>query len=132
MRNEKLTHFNMRFQEAIKQQWDLIVLPGSVGADTMRDDCPDLIPDLITVLAKQKVDGKLIGANGATPSIVLASMDGFLWNGATCFQLKALYNKMPSTSDCDLVVHDNIATSQGIGSALVFALMPVELLFDSE
>jgi hypothetical protein len=98
----------------------------------MRDDCPDLIPDLITVLAKQKVDGKLIRANGATPSIVLASMDGFLWNGATCFQLKALYNKMPRASDCDLVVHDNIATSQGIGSALVFALMPVELLFDSE
>ena len=44
----------------------------------------------------------------------------------------ALYNKMPRASDCDLVVHDNIATSQGIGSALVFALMPVELLFDSE
>ena len=119
---------DMMFQEAIKQQWDLIVLPGgSVGAYTMRD-----CPDLIAMLAKQKVDGKLVGANGETPSIVLASIDGFLRNGATCFPLTALRNKMPRASDYDVVVHDKIVTSQGIGSALVFALMLVELLFDSE
>jgi transcriptional regulator GlxA family with amidase domain len=35
-------------------------------------------------------------------------------------------------SDYDVVVHDNIVTSQGIASTFVFALMLVELLFDSE
>ena len=41
--------------------------------------------------------------------------------GATCFP-----------SDNDVVVHDNVVTLQGTGSALVFALMLVELLYDSE
>jgi hypothetical protein len=60
------------------------------GAYTMRD-----CPDLIAMLAKQKVDGKLVGGNGETPSIVLASIHGFLHNGATCFPLIVLCNKMP-------------------------------------
>ena len=75
------------------------------------------------MLAKQKVDGKLVGASGATPSIVLASMHGFLQEGATCFPLMAFRNTIPKASDNDVVVHDNIVTSQGIGSTLVFALM---------
>ena len=75
----------MRFQEAARQQWDLIVLPGGApGAETMRD-----CQVLIGILAKQKVDGKLVGASGATPSIVMASINGFLQEGATCFPLKA-------------------------------------------
>jgi hypothetical protein len=41
--------------------------------------------ELIAILAKQKAAGKLVGASGATPSIVLASMPGFLQDGATCF-----------------------------------------------
>ena len=118
----------MRFQEAAKQQWDLIVLPGGArGAETMRDST-----ELIGMLAKQKADGKLVGASGATPSIVLASMHGFLQEGATCFPLMAFRNTIPKASDNDVVVHDNIVTSQGIGSTLVFALMLVELLYDSE
>jgi DJ-1/PfpI family len=118
----------MRFQEAAKQQWDLIVLPGgAVGAETMRDST-----ELIGILAKQKADGKLVGASGATPSIVLASMHGFLQEGATCFPLMAFRNAIPKASDNDVVVHDNVVTSQGIGSALVFALMLVELLYDPE
>jgi hypothetical protein len=119
---------DIRFQEAAKQQWDLIVLPGGArGAETMRDST-----ELIAILAKQKADGKLVGASGATPSIVLASMPGFLQDGATCFPSMALRNTIPNASDNDVVVHDNIVTSQGIGSTLVFALMLVELLYDSE
>jgi transcriptional regulator GlxA family with amidase domain len=44
----------------------------------------------------------------------------------------ALRNTIPNASDNDVVVHDNIVTSQGIGNTLVFALMLVELLYDSE
>jgi hypothetical protein len=44
----------------------------------------------------------------------------------------AFRNAIPKASDNDVVVHDNVVTSQGIGSALVFALMLVELLYDPE
>jgi hypothetical protein len=119
---------DIRFQEAAKQQWDLIVLPGGArGAETMRDSM-----ELIAILAKQKAVGKLVGASGAMPSIVLASMHGFLQEGATCFPLMVFCNAIPKASDNDVVVHDNVVTSQGIGSALVFGLMLVELLYDSE
>jgi hypothetical protein len=119
---------DMRFQVAAKQQWDLIVLPGgAAGAETMRD-CQELIDMLI----KQKADGKLVGASGATPSIVMASINGFLQEGATCFPMSYFRCKIPKASDYDVVVHDNVVTSQGIGSALVFAIMLVELLYDSD
>jgi hypothetical protein len=63
------------------------------------------------------------------PSIVLASMHGFLQEGATCFPLIAFRNSIPKASDNDVVVHDNVVTSQGIGSTLAFALMLIELLY---
>ena len=118
----------MWIHEAAKLQWDLIVLPGgALGAYIMKD-----CTKLMDMLQKQKDDGRLVGACGAAPSIVLASMPGFLKEGATCFPQMAFRNKIPKASDNDVVVHDNAVTSQGIGSALVFALMLVELLYDSE
>ena len=118
----------MTFQEAARQQWDLIVLQGAPGVETMRDSM-----ELIGILAKQKADGKLVGASGATPAIVLASMHDFLQEGgATCFPLEAFRCTIKKASDYDVVVHDNLVASQGIGRSLVFALMLVELLFDAE
>ena len=119
---------DMWIHEAAKLQWDLIVLPGgALGAYIMKD-----CTKLMDMLHKQKDDGRLVGACGDAPSIVLASMPGFLKEGATCFPQMAFRNKIPKASDNDVVVHDNVVTSQGIGSALVFALMLVELLYDSE
>ena len=119
---------DIRFKEAAKQQWDLIVLPGGVvGAETM-SQCQELI----CMLAKQKADGKLIGASGETPSIVLSSINSFLQEGATCFPLVALCERIPKASDYNVVVHDNVVTSQGIGSTLVFAIMLVELVHNSD
>jgi DJ-1/PfpI family len=117
----------MTFQEAARQQWDLIVLQGAPGVETMRDSM-----ELIGILAKQKADGKLVGASGAMPAIVLASMHDFLLEGATCFPLEAFRSTIKKASDYDVVVHDNLVASQGIGRSLVFALMLVELLFDAE
>jgi protein deglycase len=97
---------DIRFQEAAKQQWDLIVLPkGAVGAETMRD-----CQELIGMLAKQKADGKLVGASSAMPSIVITSINGFLQEGATCFPLNAFQCTIPKASDYDVVVHDNVGS----------------------
>jgi hypothetical protein len=116
-----------RFQDAAKQTWDLIVLPGGdKSAETMRD-----CTELIGMLSRQKASGKLVGATGTTPSVVLASIRGFLQNGATCYPINAFRKKMPNPSDNDVVVHGNVVTSQGIGQVFIFGIMLVELLHDA-
>ena len=68
------------------------------GAEYLRDCAP-----LISILEKQKADGKLYGAICASPAVVLASK-GLVGEGATCFPAAGLRGKMSSPVDDDVVV----------------------------
>ena len=115
----------MTFQEALKQEWDAVVLPGGEqGAITMRDS-----KELIEMLKNRKNDGKLSAASGCSPSIVFASISDYLERGRhTCFPLNRYRNAMPGDVDDDVVWHENIVTRQGIGPCLIFAFIIAELL----
>lgn len=105
-----------------------MVLPGGEeGAETMRDS-----KELVSLLRQRRATGKLVAATGFTPAIVFGSIPQFLENGATCYPLKRLRSKIPKATDYDVVVQKGVVTSQGIGPAVVFALILAELLISSK
>ena len=113
--------------EAAGQSWDLVALPGGMpGAEHLRD-----CPTLISILEKQKADGKLYGAICASPAVVLAAK-GLVGEGATCFPADGLKKMMQSPVGDDIVVQGNVITSKGPGTALKFGVKLGELLFGEE
>ncbi|KAL3787407.1 hypothetical protein HJC23_001804 [Cyclotella cryptica] len=113
--------------EAVGQSWDLVALPGGMpGAEHLRDSAT-----LISILEKQKAEGKLYGAICASPAVVLATK-GLVGGGATCFPAEGLRSKMSSPVDDDVVVQGNVVTSKGPGTALAFAVKLGELLYGEE
>lgn len=121
---------DVSISEACQQQdWDLVVLPGGMpGAEHLRDCQP-----LIELLKKHKADGKLYGAICAAPAVVLAS-NGLIEEGAaaTCYPAPGFREKLPQVSNDNIVVSNNLVTSQGPGTALEFGLTLGELLFSKE
>ena len=119
---------DVSIDEAVKQSnWDLIALPGGMpGAEHLRDCEP-----LISLLEKQKAEGKLYGAMCAAPAVVLASK-GLVGDGATCYPAPGLREKMSSPVDEEVVVQGNVVTSQGPGTGLKFAIKLGELLYGEE
>ena len=114
--------------ECIDKQWDMIALPGGMpGAEHLRDSSI-----LISLLEKQNNNNAPIAAMCAAPAIVLASK-GFLTNKiATCYPAEKFRNMLPKSSNDQIVIDNNIITSQGPGDSLKFALKLVEILFGSE
>ena len=112
--------------EAVTKDWDLVVLPGGMpGAEHLRDSEP-----LIKLLKQQKSAGKMYGAICAAPAVALASHDLLVEGGAaTCYPAPPFREKLPQVSEDAVVVTDNLLTSQGPGTALVFALQLGENLF---
>ena len=115
---------HMTFQEALMQEWDAVMLPGGEqGAITMRDT-----KELIELLKERRESKKLSAASGCSPSIVFGSIPGFLYPGATCYPLNRFREEMPNATDNDVVLHEKVVTSQGIGPCLIFAFIIAELL----
>jgi hypothetical protein len=105
--------------------WDLIVLPGGIkGAEEL---CKSMI--LMELLRRHSQDRKLFAAIGCSPAIVLASLDGLVPPGATCYPSISLRAKMIEPTDYDIVIQNNLVTAQGNGSALLFALQLGEMLY---
>ena len=96
------------------------------GAEHLRDNAA-----LISILKKQKEDGKLYGAICASPAVVLAT-HGLVGEGATCFPADGLRSKMSSPVDDNVVVQGNVVTSKGPGTALSFGVKLGQLLFGEE
>lgn len=118
----------MSMEHAAKsvEGWDLIVLPGGMeGAQELRKSTI-----LMELLRRQSQDRKLFAAIGCSPAIVLASLDGLVPPGATCYPLISLRAKMIEPTDYDIVIQHNLVTSQGSGSALIFALQLGEMLYN--
>jgi len=116
--------------EAVKEEWDLVALPGGMpGAEHLRDCQP-----LVDLLKKQMEAGKLYGAVCAAPAVVLAS-HGLIAEGAsaTCYPAPAFRQMIaPFESNDDVVVSDNLTTSQGPATAMDFALQLGENLYGKE
>eukprot|EP00522_Entomoneis_paludosa_P010559 CAMPEP_0172450910 /NCGR_PEP_ID=MMETSP1065-20121228/9098_1 /TAXON_ID=265537 /ORGANISM="Amphiprora paludosa, Strain CCMP125" /LENGTH=188 /DNA_ID=CAMNT_0013202757 /DNA_START=256 /DNA_END=822 /DNA_ORIENTATION=+ len=114
-------------EEAVKEEWDLVALPGGMpGAEHLRDSKP-----LVDLLRKQKESGKLYGAICAAPAVVLAT-HGLIPEGgsATCYPAPGFREKLASAeSNEDVVVSDNMTTSQGPATAVDFALQLGEHLY---
>ena len=120
----------MSIEEAGKSRhgWDLIVLPGGAeGATELRKSMV-----LMELLRRQNADNKFYAAIGCSPAIVLATFEHLAPPGATCSPLVRFRAKMVEPSDYDIVIQKNLVTSQGAGSALLFALQLGEMLFCKE
>lgn len=116
-------------EDAVKAEWDCVVLPGGMpGAEHLRDCKP-----LIDLLQKQKSEGKLYGAICAAPAVALAS-NGLIESNAasTCYPAPGFREKLSNVSEDSVVVADNLITSQGPGTALQFALQLGEKLYGKE
>lgn len=118
---------DVTIEDAAKEDWDLIALPGGLpGADHLRDSST-----LIDLLKKQKEKKKLYGAMCASPAVVLAT-HGLVGAGATCYPAPPFREVITDASDDKVVVQDNVVTSQGPGTSLLFALALGEKLYGKE
>ena len=111
---------DVTIEEAAKQEWDLIALPGGVpGADHLRD-----CTTLVDLLKKQQEKKKLYGAMCASPAVVLATHD-LVGAGATCYPAPPFRSLIPEASDDKVVVQDNVVTSQ---VSLLYMFFPFVIL----
>lgn len=118
---------DITIDDASKEEWECIALPGGMpGAKHLRD-----CPTLINMLKKQNDQKKLLGAICASPAVVLQS-HGLIGEGATCYPAKAFRDSMQAPSDLKVCVTDNIVTSQGPGTSLLFALTLGEQMYGKE
>lgn len=118
---------DVTIEEAAKEEWDLIALPGGLpGANYLRD-----CTTLIELLKKQQEKKKLYGAMCASPAVVFATHN-LVGSGATCYPAPPFRSVMADASDEKVVVQDNVVTSQGPGTSLLFALAMGEQLYGKE
>lgn len=110
---------------ALRQEFDMVVLPGGQpGADRLRDD-----PRIISLLKTMTDAGKTVAAICAAPRALATA--GILDNKtATCFPGSIDATEFPDIRLVDeVVVRDgNIITSRGPGTAMDFALTLIEEL----
>ena len=104
--------------------YDLIALPGGLpGAEHLRD-----CPELIEMLKSQDANGRLYGAICASPAVVLAHHGLLEGKKATCYP--SMLDKLGNAGVDEAVVEDgNCITSQGPGTAMLFALTLVKRLY---
>ncbi|XP_074574353.1 protein DJ-1 homolog B [Curcuma longa] len=116
---------DMLLDEAVKLQYDLILLPGGLpGAQAFSNS-----EKLINLLRKQAESGKLYGAICASPAIVLEAHGLLKGKKATAYP--ALCDKLTdqSYSENRVLVDGNLITSRGPGTSMEFALAIVEKFF---
>lgn len=118
---------DVTIESASKEEWDLIALPGGMpGANHLRDSAP-----LVKLLKTQKSKNKLYGAICAAPAVALQS-HGLLEPGSTCYPAPPFRAVLEDASDDKVVVQDNVITSQGPGTSLLFALSLGEKLVSAK
>jgi len=114
--------------ECIDKTYDLIALPGGMpGAEHLRDS-----KELVSMLKRQRDEGRLYAAICAAPAVVLYPNDLLEGHRFTCHPDFAHLLKETKPADSPVVVDGNLITSRGAGTAIVFSLKLVELLFDEQ
>lgn len=119
---------DMMIKECLDQSFDLIVLPGGIpGADNLKNS-----KELADLLKKQAAQNKLYGAICASPAVVLHPL-GLVTPGAvTCHPGFADQIDGGNVQNKNVVVDGHCLTSKGAGTALEFALILVQQLFDDK
>ncbi|XP_044985836.1 protein DJ-1 homolog B-like [Hordeum vulgare subsp. vulgare] len=117
-----------RVAELGTDELDLIVLPGGMVGSVNLRDCKQLEK----MVRKHAESGRLCGAIGASPAVALAHWGVLKGFRATCHPalLRQLGDDGGVIAVDDRVVKDrNVVTSQGVGTAIEFALALVEQLY---
>jgi 4-methyl-5(b-hydroxyethyl)-thiazole monophosphate biosynthesis len=121
-------HADCLIDECTDENWDLIAIPGGMPGAQHLSDCHPLIH----LLKAHHSNGKLIGAICAAPAVVLAK-HGILRGPGTCYPGEKFTSMLPSyDARHNVVVHENIVTSKGPGTALEFSLKLVSELIGHE
>lgn len=108
--------------------FDLIALPGGLpGAEHLRDS-----KELTRLLKEQKESSRLYGAICASPAVVLKHHGLLGTKQATAHPYFSDELDNRERIDMPVVVDGNCVTSRGVGTALLFALKLVELLYGKE
>jgi 4-methyl-5(b-hydroxyethyl)-thiazole monophosphate biosynthesis len=114
---------DVTLDEALKQQYDMVVLPGGLpGADYLNAD--ERLRSLLTRMAR---DGRYTAAICAAPK-VLASVG--LLGGRKATSFPGVLDEFPAIEYLTeaVVEDDKIVTSRGPGTAMDFALVLIEKL----
>ena len=127
------------FDEVDFEEFDMVVLPGgmpgtlNLGADTTVTKTINLKEhDGVRYVVKQYAkEGRFVGAICAAPTI-LKSLGLLEGRRATCYP--GVEDEMENVilTETAVVVDDNIITSQGVGTAIDFALKLIEVLDGEE
>jgi 4-methyl-5(b-hydroxyethyl)-thiazole monophosphate biosynthesis len=115
---------DMTLDEALEQDFDMVVLPGGLpGSEHLKND-----PRIIARLQHMAAQNKYIAAICAAPMALHAA--GLL-EGRRATSFPGVLDALPGNHivlDDPVVVDGNIITSRGPGTAMDFALRLVELL----
>ncbi len=118
---------DMTLEDALKEDYDMVVLPGGLpGADNLDND-----ERLAAFLKKMAGAGKFVGAICAAP-VVLARNGLLDGKKATAYPGFIGPDTFPTVQHTGGVVErdGNVITSRGPGTALDFALALIEMLTD--
>lgn len=118
---------DVRLDEVIDDDFDMIILPGGLAGATHLDQDPRIH----TILKRLNQAGKAIAAICAAP-LVLARSGLLSGKTITCYPDVLLASDWPNVtfSDNAVVIDGNILTSKGPGTAMDFALAIIEYLSD--
>eukprot|EP00268_Persea_americana_P048541 TRINITY_DN513_c0_g2_i2.p1 TRINITY_DN513_c0_g2~~TRINITY_DN513_c0_g2_i2.p1 ORF type:complete len:209 (+),score=50.61 TRINITY_DN513_c0_g2_i2:1231-1857(+) len=119
---------DMLLDEAAKQPYDLIVLPGGLGGAQAFSSSEKLVD----LLKKQRGSEKPYGAICASPALVLEPHGLLKGKKATAFP--PMCSKLSDQSEVEnrVLVDGNLITSRGPGTAMEFALAIVEKFYSRE
>ena len=108
-----------------EEEFDCIVLPGgSGGAEKLSKSVK-----LKTLIQKMSKNGKIIAAICASPAWVLAPAGILDGKNATCYPgAEKSFSAKTNYINKEVVVDENIITSQGPATALLFGIKIVEML----
>lgn len=126
-RNEIRVLADKGLDEALREKFDMIVLPGGAGGTRrLRED-----ERIIKALQGLTAEGKIIAAICAAPTVL--SVAG-LTEGRRLTSHPGVRAKLKGAilSDERVVVDGNLVTSQGPGTAIEFAFCLVTILFGGE
>jgi protein deglycase len=120
---------DMDIDQALKNEYDMIVLPGGMpGADHLDND-----PRIKTLLKKMAHDEKYTAAICAAPK-VLANAGVLAGKQATSYPGSLDGMKLTDTTITNepVVIDGNVITSRGPGTAMDFALTLIETLLGKD